>query len=103
MDRKLLGRDQAANESEHMSITKIHPDAEALADHMCGYASACVADAVIEYLRRIDCSPDCRDMIRGGTFQNGKDHTPDHTPDNTPTDGRVCDCEDAPFCGHYEL
>ena len=22
---------------------------------------------------------------------------------NRPQDGRVCDCEDAPCCGHYEL
>jgi len=38
-------------------------------------------------------------IFGGGSFQNGKDHT----PDNTPQDGRVCDCEDAPCCGHYEL
>lgn len=25
------------------------------------------------------------------------------TPDNRPQDGRICDCEDAPCCGHYEL
>ena len=24
-------------------------------------------------------------------------------PNNRPQDGRVCDCEDAPCCGHYEL
>jgi hypothetical protein len=24
------------------------------------------------------------------------------TPNNRPQDGRVCDCEDAPCCGHYE-
>ena len=24
-------------------------------------------------------------------------------PDNRPQDGRVCECEDAPCCGHYEL
>lgn len=24
-------------------------------------------------------------------------------PNNRPYDGRVCDCEDAPCCGHYEL
>jgi hypothetical protein len=24
-------------------------------------------------------------------------------PSNRPQDGRVCDCEDAPCCGHYEL
>lgn len=23
-------------------------------------------------------------------------------PNNRPQDGRVCDCEDAPACGHYE-
>jgi hypothetical protein len=23
-------------------------------------------------------------------------------PNNRPQDGRVCDCEDAPCCGHYE-
>lgn len=27
---------------------------------------------------------------------------PDETPNNRPQDGRVCDCEDAPCCGHYE-
>jgi hypothetical protein len=27
----------------------------------------------------------------------------DETPNNRPQDGRVCDCEDAPCCGHYEL
>jgi hypothetical protein len=27
----------------------------------------------------------------------------DLPPDNRPQDGRVCDCEDAPCCGHYEL
>ena len=25
------------------------------------------------------------------------------TPNNRPQDGRVCDCEDAPCCGHYDL
>lgn len=24
-------------------------------------------------------------------------------PNNRPQDGRICDCEDAPCCGHYEL
>jgi hypothetical protein len=24
-------------------------------------------------------------------------------PNNRPQDGRVCDCEDAPCCGHYDL
>ena len=24
-------------------------------------------------------------------------------PNNRPQDGKVCDCEDAPCCGHYEL
>jgi hypothetical protein len=24
-------------------------------------------------------------------------------PNNRPQDGRVCNCEDAPCCGHYEL
>jgi hypothetical protein len=24
------------------------------------------------------------------------------TPNNRPADGRICDCEDAPCCGHYE-
>lgn len=24
------------------------------------------------------------------------------SPNNRPQDGRVCDCEDAPCCGHYE-
>lgn len=28
---------------------------------------------------------------------------PDEAPSNRPQDGRVCDCEDAPCCGHYEL
>lgn len=27
---------------------------------------------------------------------------PDESPNNRPQDGRVCDCEDAPCCGHYE-
>lgn len=26
-----------------------------------------------------------------------------YEPNNRPQDGRVCDCEDAPCCGHYEL
>ena len=59
-----------------MSITNIHPDAEALADHLCSYASACVADAVIEYLSRLDCSPVCRDIIREYLQQ------PDPQPNN---------------------
>jgi hypothetical protein len=25
------------------------------------------------------------------------------SPDNRPQDGRICDCEDAPCCGHYDL
>ena len=27
----------------------------------------------------------------------------DSIPNNRPQDGRVCDCEDAPCCGHYEI
>jgi hypothetical protein len=27
----------------------------------------------------------------------------DTTPNNRPQDGRICNCEDAPCCGHYEL
>ena len=71
--------------NHHMSTPDLHPDAKALADHLCGYASACVADAVIEYLSRIDCSPDGRDMIRGGSFQMEK------TTRRT-TDPRMAEC-----------
>lgn len=28
--------------------------------------------------------------------------TSDGPPNNRPQDGKVCDCEDAPCCGHYE-
>ena len=32
------------------------------------------------------------------------EYQPHHfTPNNRPQDGKVCDCEDAPCCGHYEL
>ena len=55
-------------------------------------------------------SKDYRDgwerIYGSGTFQNGNNHASDgelDVPDNTPADGRVCDCEDAPCCGHYEL
>ena len=58
----------------------LHPDAKTLADHLCGYASACVADAVIEYLSRIDCSPVCQDMIR--------EYLQDKTHENQPTTPR---------------
>jgi hypothetical protein len=30
-------------------------------------------------------------------------HAREFAPDNRPQDGRVCKCEDAPCCGHYEL
>ena len=33
-------------------------------------------------------------------FDNGQ---PNEEINNRSQDGRVCDCEDAPCCGHYEL
>jgi hypothetical protein len=33
-----------------------------------------------------------------------EEYQPYHfTPNNRPQDGQVCNCEDAPCCGHYEL
>jgi len=44
-------------------------------------------------------------VFGSGTFQNGNNHNSDVSSEReeTPAYGWVCDCEDAPCCGHYEL
>jgi len=44
----------------------------------------------------------CHDLKRITDNYNA-DNQEDGPPNNRPQDGRVCDCEDAPCCGHYEI
>lgn len=54
----------------------------------------------------VDEPDTCREC---GTWMMGCGYAPlcdsccDSQPNNRPEDGKVCDCEDAPCCGHYKI
>jgi hypothetical protein len=47
--------------------------------------------------REIDRGDFLHDEMRDRTWEREQS-----APNNRPQDGRVCNCEDAPCCGHYE-
>lgn len=43
------------------------------------------------------------DLDDGVDEPDAYDWHDEYEPNNRPQEGRVCDCEDAPCCGHYDL
>lgn len=64
------------------------PDPDAKEEDYCEECGECYCVCMTE--RELQAAKEARKLA-------------DAMPNNRPQDGRVCDCEDAPCCGHYEL